>query len=143
MKFKVIKFKVMKVIGNSMHPTLESGAFVLLCHHAYFTQDSAVLTDSNRYLSRLSLRRLLADNLKLEVGDIVAVDHPKYGHIIKRITQLEYSLASKSTDKRPQKHHITRLRLKGDNYIASTSEAAMGWVEANHLIGKVVYQLNR
>ena len=138
-----MKFKVMKVIGNSMHPTLESGAFVLLCRHGYLTPSSAVLTDSNKYLSRLSVKRLLADKLTLKVGDIVAVNHPKYGHIIKRITQLEYSLASKSTNRRPQKHHITRLRLKGDNYIASTSEAAMGWVEAHHLIGKVVYQLNR
>jgi len=138
-----MKFKVMKVIGNSMHPTLESGAFVLLCQHTYLVPSPAVLTDSNRCLSRLSLKCLLSDKLKLKVGDIVAVNHPKYGHIIKRITQLEYSLASKSTDKRPQKHHITRLRLKGDNHIASTSEEAMGWVEAHNLIGKVIYQLNR
>lgn len=102
----MLKMSLLKVEGHSMHPAITSGVFVLLWRWqiAKFGQ-------------------------RLRVGDVIAVDHPRYGKIIKRICEVDL-------DHRGQ---VIALRLRGDNGRASVSEAKMGWVGVESVIGKVVY----
>ena len=65
-------------------------------------------------------------NLKLKRGQIVVVNHPFYGTIVKRIAR------------------VTRgntLRLRGDNRQESTSTEALGEITQDQVIGKVVWHI--
>lgn len=61
----MIKLKLLKIDGISMHPALESGAFVLVWRW-----------EIGRYRQQV------------QVGDIVAIRHSYYGEIIKRVSQV-------------------------------------------------------
>lgn len=102
----MLKMSLLKVEGQSMHPAITSGVFVLLWRW-----------------------KIAKHRQRLRVGDIVAVDHPRYGKIIKRICEVDL-------DHRGQ---VSRLRLRGDNERASVSEAQMGWVDVENVIGRVIY----
>lgn len=104
----MIRVRLLKVTGNSMHPTLMSGVFVLLWRWQIF-----------------------GGCQRVKVGDIVAVDHPEFGKIIKRISEIEQGIEKGSG--------VRNLRLRGDNALASVTEAQMGWIEESRVIGKVVY----
>ena len=65
----------------------------------------------------------------VQVGDIVAVRHLYYGEIIKRVSKVRLG----------NNGQVTALRLCGDNAAASVTEAQMGWVALEQVIGKVVY----
>lgn len=89
-----------------MHPTLESGVFVVVLRWQFWGW-----------------------NQKLQVDDVVAVNHTKYGQIVKRISQIDYG----------KNNQVAALRLSGDNESASVTEVQMGWVGVDDLIGRVVY----
>ncbi|WP_230661729.1 S26 family signal peptidase [Psychrobacter sp. I-STPA10] len=111
----MFRLRILKVTGNSMHPTLESGAFVLVMGFV------------------VNIKRLGVQwQPSLKVGDIVAVRHSQYGDIIKRICQIEYD----------DKRSITGLYLVGDNPSHSVSTEQMGLVEVEQVIGKVVWWVN-
>lgn len=111
----MLRLRILKVTGNSMHPTLESGAFVLVMGFA------------------VSVKRLGVQwRQSFKVGDIVAVHHQQYGDIIKRICQIDYD------DKRT----ITGLYLVGDNPSQSVSTEQMGRIDIEQVIGKVVWRVN-
>lgn len=168
-----MRFGVLKVKGNSMHPALESGAFVLVWH-------SSILFGQNKVLSRLPvIGDWLTELLKIKKGDVIAVRHPKYGLIIKRVVKVKVCpIGSMSiSQKQPNINSIlqtynsgginnksknnnnrledigqlggkniqsfVRYRLKGDNFAESVTETAMGWLQADEVVGKVVYSINK
>ncbi|WP_261841123.1 nickel-type superoxide dismutase maturation protease [Aliamphritea ceti] len=88
-----------RVRGQSMLPTFSEGDYVLC-------------------LRPLSL-------LPLKVGDVVVVQHPRFGRIIKRIETLNDESA---------------MWLRGDNP-QSTSSETMGWLARQALIGRVVLHI--
>ena len=98
-----------------MHPTLESGAFVLVLGFAVRVKKFGIDWQQS-----------------LKVGDIVAVRHIYYGNIIKRICQIDYN----------DKCMMTGLYLLGDNPSQSVSTEQMGWVDIEQVIGKVVCWVN-
>ena len=111
----MLRLRILKVDGNSMPPTLASGAFVLVMG---FT---------------LNIKKLgVYWQQPLKVGDIVAVRHVYYGDIIKRICQIDYD------DKRT----ITGLYLVGDNPSHSVSTEQMGRIDIEQVIGKMVWWVN-
>ena len=89
--------RLLKVSGDSMVPAFCDGDYVLTC------------------------RRPAA---RIRVGDVVAVDHPRLGRIIKRVTGV---------------HPDSGFELAGDNHRASTPTGRLGPVAANRIIGKVVW----
>lgn len=100
----MIRLRLLKVTGNSMYPALTSGAFVLVIRW-----------------------RAFGWHQRLAIGDMVAVNHPEFGEIIKRISSIDNDKA-----------RLT-FRLRGDNHQASVTEAQMGWINEEQLIGKVVF----
>ena len=98
-----------------MHPTLESGAFVLLMAFAIRSK-------------RLGIHW----QQPLKVGDIVAVRHSQYGDIIKRVYQIDYD----------DKQMMIGLYLVGDNPSQSVSTEQMGRIDMAQLLGKVVWRVN-
>lgn len=132
-----------------MHPTLESGNFVFVCH-------SKRLTKRNKLSNRPSIIKFIFDQLAfnqvpfnqlpllncfmtafipLKVGDVVAVDDKQYGLIIKRVVKIS---GFESGSRTPQQT-LVQFRLRGDNVKESVTESDMGWVDASALIGKVIY----
>lgn len=111
-----LRLKLLKVAGNSMHPAIASGVFVLVWHWSVFGRAQ-----------------------RLKVGDVVAVDHPIYGQIIKRISAIDSQLPSTRHTPINTRQNALQFRLRGDNTLGSVSEADMGWVAEQALIGKVVY----
>ena len=85
---------IYKVRGNSMFPALSDNDFVITS-------------------------RLFAH---LRQGDLVVMQHPTYGRLIKRIDVIDSS---------------SRIRLRGENN-NSLSPDAMGWLDRKHLKGKVL-----
>jgi nickel-type superoxide dismutase maturation protease len=94
-------FGLFKVTGDSMLPNYRSGDFVLTFR-----------------------RRRQA----IKPGDVVVVDHPRFGRIIKRISAI------------PQPDTFT---LSGDNHLASTHSEKLGEVSIDQLQGKVVWCFSR
>ena len=111
----MLRLRILKVTGNSMHPTLESGAFVLVMGFAINAKRFGVYWQQ-----------------PLSVGDIVAVRHSQYGDIIKRICQIDYD----------DKRMMTGLYLVGDNPSQSVSTEQMGRIDIEQVIGKVVWRVN-
>ena len=122
----MLKISLLKVDGHSMHPAITSGVFVLVWRW-----------------------QIAKHRQRLRVDDIVAVEHPEYGKIIKRISAIrtasqDQSQGQKQSQKQDQKQdqkygELIELSLRGDNELASISEARMGWVSVESVIGKVVY----
>ena len=98
-----------------MHPTLESGAFVLVMGFAINLKRFGVYWQQS-----------------LKVGDIVAVHHSQYGDIIKRICQIDYD----------DKHRMRGLYLVGDTPSQSVSTEQMGRIDIEQVIGKMVWWVN-
>ena len=102
----MIKLQMLKVTGNSMTPTLMPGVFVVIWRW-----------------------RLLGHSQRLKMGDIVAVNHPIYGQIVKRVSQLRCD----------DQGRLIELCLQGDNEQASLSEEEMGWTAEQTVMGRVIY----
>ena len=102
----MLKISLLKVDGHSVHPAITSGVFVLVWRW-----------------------QIAKHRQRLRVDDIVAVEHARYGKIIKRICQVRLGSSGQ----------VIALRLRGDNELASVSEARMGWVSVDSVIGKMVY----
>jgi len=102
----MVNISLLKVDGHSMHPAIKSGVFVLVW--------------------RWQIRQY---QQRLQVGDIIAVEHAHYGKIIKRICEVDLD----------SNGQVSGLRLRGDNELASISEAKIGWVSVESVIGRVVY----
>lgn len=162
-----MKFTILKVKGNSMHPIIESGAFVLVWRSKW-------LFNQNKLLPRLSITQLSFTQIvgeliplpscfktaaiRLKVGDVVAVNHNQYGLIVKRVVKISSRLQSIAVSDRNEeanknKYKASRLksvnnkqlvqfRLRGDNTAQSVTECDMGWVDADALIGKVLFIIN-
>lgn len=165
-----MKFTILKVKGNSMHPIIESGAFVLVWRSKW-------LLNRNKLWQKLFITKLLITQIvgktiplpaclnitaiQLKVGDVIAVNHKQYGLIVKRVVQISNTLQStdandrnigankdkyktsrlKSFDKK-QQHTLVQFRLQGDNTAQSVTENDMGWVDTDALIGKVLFVIN-
>lgn len=86
---------VVRVSGSSMLPTLRDGDFVVVVA---------------AWIDR-----------RCRVGDVVVVDHPTFGRIVKRVAARDGA---------------GRLGLAGDGP-DSTSREALGWVSARALLGRV------
>ncbi|WP_286206508.1 S24/S26 family peptidase [Sessilibacter corallicola] len=91
-----MKIKLFKVSGESMLPTFFDGDYVVT------------------WRSRLS---------KITIGDVVAIDHPSYGLIIKRVTELNANGS---------------CFVAGDNP-NSTPQSSFGLIDKNQVLGKVIY----
>lgn len=100
----MMRLRLLKVTGNSMYPALTSGAFVLVIRW-----------------------RAFGWHQRLAVGDMVAVDHPEFGAIVKRVSRLDNDNGG------------VKFRLCGDNQQASVTEAQIGWINEEQFIGKVVF----
>lgn len=134
-----MKLSVLKVKGNSMHPALESGAFVLVWQSKFLYKYKHIVRNLPVIGQHLGFAK------GLNKGDIVVVNHPKYGRIIKRIAKIEYDIRQLSELKKPQVacYQLVRLRLRGDNKNGTVSEHDMGWVSVEQLMGKVVYVVGK
>ena len=88
-------FRVFKVTGDSMVPTLRDKDFVI----------------TSRWF------------LKPKVGQLVAVEHPEYQTIVKRISQI---------------NEVDQLLLQGDNP-ESVSSTRMGWITKDQVLGRVLF----
>lgn len=162
-----MKFTILKVKGSSMHPIIESGAFVLVWRSKW-------LFNQNKLLPRLSITQLSftqfvgeliplpscfkTAGIQLKVGDVVAVNHKQYGLIVKRVVKISSRLQSTAVSDRNEeanknqykasrlksvnKKQLVQFRLRGDNTAQSVTESDMGWVDADALIGKVLFIIN-
>ena len=63
---------------------------------------------------------------RISVGCVVVVAHPILHVIVKRVKCID---------------NIGRLALSGD-HICSTSTDTMGWVDAHHVIGRVIFRIS-
>ena len=97
----MLRLALYKVAGQSMVPTMFDGDYVLCCRWIKF---------------------------KSKLDDIVVVRHPNYGHIVKRVADID---------------QYRRLKLAGDNHFISTSADEMGRVEMAHVLGKVIFKIKR
>jgi nickel-type superoxide dismutase maturation protease len=97
----VIGFGLYKVTGDSMLPNYCPGDYVLTWRPA---------------------RR------SLKSGDVVVVDHPRFGNIIKRIQQVLDPVT---------------FTISGDNTTASTDSTDLGPVSIEQVRGKVVWRIAR
>lgn len=86
--------KVVKVVGESMSPALEPGQYVF----------------ANTWQRH-----------RVSLGDIVVIDHPFYGRIVKRIRDI---------------CPVQGYKLSSDNPNGLSSEA-LGWVSERAIVGKV------
>ncbi len=93
-------FGIFKVTGESMLPGLRCGDYVF---------------------ARKRPKQLLA-------GDLVVVDHDRFGVIVKRI---KAALGN------------NQYTLIGDNPSVSTSSEAIGVIGRNHVVGKVIFRIKR
>ena len=87
-------FRVLKVKGHSMSPSYQDGDYLLSARSKFF---------------------------KLKVGDIIVINHPKYGDIIKEITTVL-----------PDGYHV-----QGKNSM-STSTEDFGLITPKMIQGKVI-----
>lgn len=87
-------FKVRKVTGGSMLPVLRHGDYVFLL------------------------------KWRIKKGDIVVVNHPHFGDIIKRVKSIENA----------------KITLSGDNS-SSVNSDQIGEVSYENLLGKVLFKL--
>lgn len=92
---------VVRVAGASMSPTLVDGDFVVV-------------------LGRRVTRRC-------RIGDVVVVDHPSLGRIVKRIA---------ARDARG------RIALAGDGPLSTTREA-IGWLSERAVVGRVCLRVSK
>lgn len=58
--------------------------------------------------------------------DLILVDHPNYGRIIKRVAKVS---------------HQKGIWLEGDNPNESVSSEQMGWVDLNQVCAKVLFSI--
>ena len=65
--------------------------------------------------------------LPVREGDVVVVQHPLFGRIIKRVAELD---------------DHSGIRLQGDNP-QSTSSEAMGWLTRQQLLGRVCWHIRK
>ncbi len=93
----MIRVKVLKVVGDSMKPTYLHGDYALAL----------------RFWGQ-----------RIRQGQVVAVHHPDYGGLIKRVAAVE----------------ADGLRLHGDNP-KSTPSASFGLVPTSALIGRVFWRI--
>lgn len=63
-------------------------------------------------------------NKQYRINDVVVVEHPVYGRIIKRVVGIDSG----------------KLLLAGDNP-ASTSSNQLGWLTKDQVIGKVIWHI--
>ena len=91
--------KIFRITGLSMSPELNDGDYVLLT-------------------------QLIK---KPKTGDIVVVDHPLYGHLIKRVVAVNQQ---------------GDLLLQG-NQPSSLSSTQMGWITQKQYLGKCVIKFRR
>ncbi|MGB0211117.1 S26 family signal peptidase [Algiphilus sp.] len=94
-----MRVRLFRVTGNSMFPAYPGGDYVLAWRHP--------------------LQRFAA-------GDVVVVDHPSYGRIIKRIAAVDAD---------------RRLRLTGDNIAESTASQLLGDVGSDRIVGRVICRI--
>jgi len=97
----MIKLGCYKVAGDSMQPSFCGSDFVIAYRrlHSVFKQ-----------------------------GDVVVVEHPQYGKIIKRIITIENG---------------GTLLLVGDNLAASTDTLTLGSIQPTQVLGRVVGHVSR
>jgi nickel-type superoxide dismutase maturation protease len=88
-------FSLLKVQGQSMHPRLSNGDFVVAVRYFY----------------------------RLAVDDIVILQHPLYGRLVKRIREI---------------NSAGKLRVSGENS-SSVSSKQIGWIKDEQIQGKVVF----
>jgi hypothetical protein len=60
---------------------------------------------------------------RAKVGSVVVVAHPRLNTIVKRVQCVD---------------SLGRLQLSGD-HVSSTSSGSMGWVDKEHVIGRVIF----
>lgn len=94
-------FGIAKVVGSSMLPTFSDGDFVITARPLFRSY---------------------------RLGDIVAIQHPTLGGIIKRISHC-------SND--------GTFLVTGDNHSASTSTLAMGDIPLNRIMGRVIFTIRQ
>lgn len=93
----MFKIKIHKVRGQSMSPNFLENAFVFSIKYPLQT---------------------------LQKNDVILVNHPTFGKIIKRISAISEQ----------------GIWLKGDNPISTRTEE-MGLIAKNQVIGKVIFQV--
>ncbi len=92
---------IAKVVGSSMLPTFSHGDFVITA-------------------------RPLFRNYRC--NDLVAVNHPRFGRIIKRISHCFYD---------------GTFQLVGDNHSASATTEAMGIISSEQILGRVIWTIRQ
>lgn len=92
---------IAKVVGSSMLPTYSDGDFVVIARPLFRSY---------------------------RVGDVIAVKHPVFGGIIKRITLC----AEDGT-----------YLIAGDNLLVSTSTSKMGKISLDIILGRVIYTIRQ
>ena len=97
----MMKLNVFKVTGRSMLPTFKDNDFVLTCE--WLVQPYSP-------------------------GDVVVIDHPHMGTIIKRIVR---------------KARSGLYLVAGDNRLESTSTYVTGFVHAEQILGRVLFNLTQ
>ena len=91
----MIMLSFFRVEGWSMYPTLSEGDYVV----------------ASRWF------------LGIRPGDVLVVDHPNYGRVIKRVLRVSRERG---------------LSLSGDNTYASVVPEKLGWVKRRRVLGKHV-----
>jgi len=94
-------FGLYKVTGDSMLPNYCAGDYVL------------------------TFRR---NHSKFKAGDVVVVQHPRFGNIIKRIQRIE---------------DTSMLAIAGDNPLFSTDSQTLGLVNNHQVLGKVFWHITQ
>ena len=64
----------------------------------------------------------------INVDDLLVINHPRYGKIIKRVKEI-----SNNKD----------VYITGDNNTESVSSAQMGWIKSNQIQGKVLFSIKQ
>ena len=93
-------FRIYRVSGNSMQPYLNKGDYIV------------------------ALNRFFSKKLRLKVGQVVIVEHPRLGVSVKRIAAIQND----------------KFELIGDG--ADTSSTAdMGLIDKSQLLGKLLFRI--
>lgn len=96
----VLNIRFYRVIGDSMLPTLKNNDYVLGYSFLW---------------------------MNFKINDLVVVNHPEYGVIVKRIVDMDIKTKEK------------KYALSGDNQSKSTSSEKMGWIMPEQIIAKVLW----
>ncbi|MEP1449284.1 MAG: S24 family peptidase [Paraglaciecola sp.] len=95
----MFRIHIHKVSGHSMAPTYTHGDYIV------------------------SIRW---PHMSVSAGTPVVVSHPKFNHIVKRISHIDKA---------------KRMKLAGDNSLSVDTEK-MGWVDKQQLVGKVILRFS-